>query len=322
MTTNDVRSLALKGIGWQREALDLLAGELDETFDAAALAITRAGKVIATGIGKSGFVARKMAATLTSIRIPAVYLHPVDALHGDLGILDPGDVVVAFSKSGETQEVTRLAEIVAKHGAIVVSITSRRGSALGAIATYELVAPIVHELDPHNLLPTASTTQALVMADLLCVAAAQLNGDVVRKLQHSHPHGAIGAALLRTVDGVMHAGSSLPMVRPGTMVRTAVGVLSDTALGIVCVVDDARRLCGIITDGDVRRYVGGQIDLDATPVDVVMTKHPVSVRPTDTLYDALQIMEARDRQISVVPVVSEGECVGVLRLHDIMRAQL
>lgn len=322
MTHTEILNLVRQGLAWQRAAIDLLAEHVDDGFIDAARSIAGASKVVATGLGKSSFIARKMAATLTSVHIPGVFLHPVDALHGDIGMLGPSDVLVAFSKSGETPEVVNLARLVRELNMTVISITCREGTTLGSLADHVLIAPVVHELDPLNLLPTASTTQSLILADLLSVAAAHINGNVIDRLQRSHPHGGIGVALLRSVEDVMHSGDALPRIPSETSVAEAIQVLTSTALGIVCVIDTHGTLEGILTDGDVRRLVGAQRDLSQTRVRDVMTLHPVVVQQTDSLHVALQAMEARERQISAVPVVREGKCVGVVRVHDIIRAQL
>ncbi len=322
MTHSEILTLARQGLAWQRSAIDLLSEQLEEGFIDAARSIAGASKVVATGLGKSGFIARKMAATLTSVHIPGVYLHPVDALHGDIGMLEATDVLIAFSKSGETPEVVYLTRLVRELNMKVISITCRSGTTLGSLSDHALVAPILHELDPLNLLPTASTTQSLILADLLSVTAANINGDIVNRLQRSHPHGGIGIALLRNVEDVMHSGNALPRIASEKTIAEAVYVLTSTALGIVCVIDEHGALEGILTDGDVRRLVGTEVDLSKTLVRDVMTKHPVVVQQTDSLHTALQAMEARERQISVVPVVRDGRCVGVVRVHDIIRAQL
>lgn len=321
MERSQLLDQARMGLRWQRESIALLEEHLDGAFCDAAQLIAGASKVVTTGLGKSGFIARKMAATLTSVHIPGVYLHPVDALHGDLGLLGASDVLVAFSKSGETSEVVHLAHLVRELGMPVISISSRSETSMQAIATVSLVAPSVHEYDEHNILPTTSTTQALILADLLSVAAAHSTGDLVSRLQRSHPQGGIGAALLRTVEQVMHAGDALPRVQASSHVSDAVEVLSRTALGIVCVLGEQSELLGVLTDGDVRRLVASSEAPMTMVVRDVMTVQPSVVQATDTLHQALQCMERRDRQISAVPVMRDGRCIGVVRVHDIVRAQ-
>lgn len=323
MNHSEIKNVARIGLALQQQAMEKLEEQLNDDFVAASNLLAHAPKVVTTGIGKSGFIARKMAATLTSVYIPSVYLHPVDALHGDLGILNPSDVLVAFSKSGETPEVIALVALAKDIGMSIVTITSRPNSTLASKSTVALLAPIVRELDPHDLLPTASTTQALVLADLLCVAAAQQNGDMITRLSKSHPRGSIGAVLTGCVSDVMHTGSDLPRVELSATLADAIGVLTKTALGIVCILDESMTLLGIVTDGDVRRVAGTSADVGTLYVADIMTRSPTVVSPTQTLYSALQLMERGERQISVVPVVDARLlCVGVLRVHDIIRAQL
>ncbi len=322
MDQNEIITQLRQSLDWQIVSIELLREALTDNLEDAVRAIAGAEKVIVSGLGKSGFIARKMAATLTSIRIPGIYVHPVDALHGDIGLLAPSDVMVLFSKSGETPEVLRLAEIAKESGTPCIAITSRDSSSLATTASHAVSAPILRELDPNNLLPTASTTGALVVADLLCVGASLIHGDVVGRLRQSHPKGAIGAALLRTVADVMHVDNALPIVQPDTALQDALALLSEKALGIVCIVSSGGELLGIITDGDVRRAVSAGIKISSVRCSDVMTLNPVTVLPSHTLYDALQLMENRERQISVVPVVNtRGACVGVVRVHDIVRAQ-
>lgn len=320
---NTILDHARRALQWQIQSLDRLTPQLDANYLAAVTMLAGAGKVLTTGIGKSGFIARKMAATLTSIRIPGIFLHPVEAMHGDSGILQSNDCLVAFSKSGETAEVVRLAHFAKDAGASIVAITVRADSALARIAQVTILTPLERELDPDDILPTASTTTALVVADLLTVGAAMMSGDVAERLQLSHPRGMIGAAMMRTVEDVMHAGDGLPAVRPGAMLVDALAQLSAMALGIVCVVDEHGLLKGILTDGDVRRIVVEKASALATiRIDDVMITAPTTIEPSASLHAALQVMERRERQIGVLPVTVEGRCVGVLRLHDIVRLQV
>lgn len=320
---NTILDHARQALQWQIQSLDRLGPQLDANYLAAVSVLASAGKVLTSGIGKSGFIARKMAATLTSVRIPGIFLHPVEAMHGDSGILQSNDCLVAFSKSGETAEVVRLCHFAKDAGASIVAITARANSSLSRIAQVTILTPLERELDPDDILPTASTTTALVVADLLAVGAAMLSGDVAERLQHSHPRGMIGAAMMRTVEDVMHAGDGLPFVRPGAMFVDALAQLSAKALGIVCVVDEHGMLHGILTDGDVRRIVVEKASaLASICIDEVMITSPITIEPSATLHAALQQMERRDRQISVLPVTVAGRCVGVLRLHDIVRLQV
>lgn len=313
---------AQQAIDSQIRSLTMTSEELGPSFSAAVDLVVGATKVVTTGLGKSGFIARKLAATLSSVRIPSYYLHPVDALHGDSGILDPTDVLVAFSKSGETAEVIRLVDLAQEIGIRVVVITSRHLSTLAARAQAVLFAVIEREFDETDVLPTASTSTALVLADVLAVASANAKGSVVGGLQRSHPQGAIGATFLRTVEEVMHAGQSIPKVSVTANMTDALAELTAKGLGIVCLVDEHERLSGIITDGDVRRAMANGANVATVKPTDVMTADPRSIPPSATLHEALTIMERGQRQIGVLPVVSDGVCVGILRVHDIIRANI
>ncbi|MDZ4746245.1 MAG: KpsF/GutQ family sugar-phosphate isomerase [bacterium] len=314
---------ARQALLWQLQSGQRLAEQLDTKFLEAVHVVAAANKVLTTGLGKSGFIAKKMAATLTSVRIPGIFLHPVEAMHGDSGILQASDCLVAFSKSGETSEVVRLCHLAKDVGLNIVAITARANSSLALLADTTLYTPIERELDPDDVLPTASSTVALITADLLAVGAAMMVGDVASNLRHSHPRGMLGAALMRTVEDVMHVGASLPFVRPDSMLVDALAQLSAKALGIVCVVDEDGMLRGILTDGDVRRIVVEKSSALANlSIDDVMISDPTTIEPSATLHTALRQMERRQTQISVLPVTIEGRCVGVLRLHDIVRLQV
>lgn len=320
---NAILEHAQQALQWQLKSVERLGPQLDGTYIAAVRTLAASGKVLTTGLGKSGFVARKMAATLTSVRIPGIFLHPVEAMHGDSGIMHATDCLVAFSKSGETAEVVQLCALAKEIGASVIAITARANSTISRLAAVTIFTPLERELDPDDILPTASTTIAMIVADLLAVGAAMMSGDVAGRLQHSHPQGMIGAAMMRTVENVMHSGEGLPLVQPGAMLVEALAQLSAKALGIVCVVDNDGVLRGILTDGDVRRIVVDNANSLATlRIDDVMIPNPTTIEPSATLHEALQQMERRQRQISVLPVTVSGRCVGVLRLHDIVRLQI
>jgi arabinose-5-phosphate isomerase len=306
----------------QREAIDLLADCIDSEFDRAVEAILHANGVVATGVGKSGLIARKFAASLASIGVRATYIHPVDAVHGDLGNVYPSSVLVLFSKSGETVELNELVRVLPDPSVQTVCITSRKSSTLSEHCDIQLIAPIVREYDSSNLLPTASTTQALILADLLVVRVANQKPDALIALERSHPHGTIGSLLSKQVALYMHSGESTPVCDLATSVQEAVHILDRTALGIVCVVDSTSQLVGVLTDGDVRRLVERGCALESIMISEVMTVEPVVVGPTTSLHQALLLMESRDRQIGVVPVVENRKLLGVIRLHDIVRAQL
>lgn len=306
----------------QRNAIDMLEAELDEQFDGVVEALRTSAAIVSSGVGKSGFVARKFAASLTSLGLPATYMHSTDALHGDLGSVRPGTVLVLFSKSGETRELIQLLDIVHGQSITIVSVTSRRSSSLSQRSKYSLFAPIEREYDRTNILPTASTTAALIVADLIVMSLSHRLPDSIGALSRTHPMGTIGSLLGQRVEDFMYSGDTLPLVDANVSVEHAIHVLDRHALGIVCVVGKDRRLCGILTDGDVRRLVERTVDLTKCSVDDVMTSSPAVIAPEATLHQALLVLESPERSISVLPVVEGDALVGVIRLHDVVRAQM
>lgn len=313
---------ALQRLELQQRSLQHLTSALDDAFIEAVSCLSSADKIITSGLGKSGFIAQKMAATITSLAIPAYYIHPVDALHGDCGIVTPNDCLVAFSKSGETPELLRFANHVMQMGVNLVAITSRDDSNLARLANAPLTIHASKEFDDDDIVPTTSTTSSLVIADLLALAIADVKGTTLNNLRQTHPNGGIGSTLLRTVDEVMHTGEMLPTVRNDSSLTAALVELTLKGLGAVCVVSPEGYLQGILTDGDVRRLVQAGKDAQKLLVTDVMTVQPVTVEPGTTLHEVLVVMERGKRQISVVPVVSNGLCVGLVRVHDIVRVNL
>lgn len=319
--THDPLAAAQEALRYQIESLLRMVDTLDHTYVHAVELLRGANNVITAGLGKSGFVAQKMAATLASVCVSARSMHPVDALHGDAGVVGEGDVVVVISKSGETPEVLRFADVMRGLGCHIISITSATANALASMSDVALQAPVIHEMDEHDILPTVSTTSALVLADVLAVGVLSGDPDPLRRLRRSHPDGMIGGTLLRSVADVMHTGSSIPRVSEGTTMLDALVEMTSKSLGIVCVMRDD-FLVGILTDGDVRRLVTRGTDLASATIGEHMTTSPVTVDSTSSLHEALQIMERPDRQIGVLPVVNADVCVGVIRLHDIVRLQV
>ncbi|MFN4909337.1 MAG: SIS domain-containing protein [Bacteroidota bacterium] len=306
----------------QRNALDLLEKEINEEFDRAVDALMNAGGIVATGVGKSGFVARKFAASLASLGLQASFMHSADALHGDLGVVRQGTSVVMFSKSGETAELVSLLDALKSEGVTLISVTSRRETTLSNRAHIRLVAPIDREYDRMNILPTASTTTSLIVADLLVMSIAHRRPESMDVLARTHPHGSIGSLLGQRVQDHMHSGASLPSIVSDAKLDSAVHELDRHALGIVCVVRDGLLLRGILTDGDVRRLVERGVDFASVTVDSVMTAAPTTVPSSASLHEALMLMESPHRAIGVLPVVNGSELVGVIRLHDVVRAQM
>jgi arabinose-5-phosphate isomerase len=281
------------------------------------------GKVILTGAGTSGIIARKIAATLTSTGTPAAFLHPSDALHGGLGAVGAHDVVVAISNSGETGEVLALLPYLRSRQVPLIAIVGNTRSTLAAASTVVLDAAAEREVCPFNLAPTSSTTVALAVGDALAVTLLRVKGLTPEAFALNHPSGRLGRRLTLRVGDLMHGGDRTPTVGPGASWLEVVAAIGDGGLGAVAVTDAGDRLLGIVTDGDLRRALQrtAPADLAAVSAEAIMTASPVTVGPQVLAYDALQRMEDRPSQISVLPVVdADGRCVGLVRVHDIVRA--
>jgi arabinose-5-phosphate isomerase len=314
------RSLARKVLETEAAAILALVERLDARFDAAVEMLRQCkGRVILTGMGKSGIICRKIAATLTSTGTPAFFLHPAEAIHGDLGVIQGDDVVVALSYSGETDELLRLLETIRRVGAKLIAVTGGRESTLGIAADVALDCSVTEEACPMNLVPTASTTAALAIGDALAMTLLVEKGFREEDFANLHPGGKLGKRLMR-VEALMHGGKQCPIVTTDTRMRDVIYEMNSKGLGMTCVVDADHGLVGIITDGDLRRHMErGAAFLEFTAADV-MTRHPVTVPPTTLAAQALNIME--QRKITSV-VVANGDqpqhVAGVLHLHDLWR---
>jgi arabinose-5-phosphate isomerase len=283
------------------------------------------GKVILTGIGKSGFIARKIAATLTSTGTRAVFLHPSDALHGDLGILESADVVVLLSNSGETDEILGMLPYLKHRNVPIIAIVGNINSTVARHAEAVLDASVDRETCPFNLAPTASTTVALAIGDALALTVMQIKKLTPEDFALNHPAGRLGKRLTLRVADLMKHGAENPLVSPSASWLEVVSAITRGGLGAVNVVQDDGVLAGIITDGDLRRAIqkSKPADLENLNAELFMTSKPVTVRPGELAYTALQLMENRPSQISVLPVVDdEVRSVGLLRLHDLVRSGL
>ena len=283
------------------------------------------GKVVAVGIGKSGHIAQKVAATLTSTGTPAVFLHPSDALHGGIGVVNGDDVIIVISNSGETAEVLELVPYMQHRRAPVVAVVGNLNSTLARRADVVLDASVEQEACPLNLAPTTSTTVALALGDALAMALMSLKRLTPEDFAMNHPGGRLGKRLTLKVSDLMHGGSENPTVTTEATLLEVVQAISRGGLGAVNVSDDAGRLAGIVTDGDVRRTLqkAGLEDLHSLTAADVMTREPTVAAPEMLAHAALQLMESRSSQIAVLPVVvGDGRCVGLLRLHDIVRSGL
>ncbi|HET9300081.1 MAG TPA: KpsF/GutQ family sugar-phosphate isomerase [Candidatus Polarisedimenticolaceae bacterium] len=317
----DVRATARRVLEIEAKAIADLAARLDGAFERAAeLLLECAGRVVVTGMGKSGIVAQKIAATLSSTGTPSFFMHPAEALHGDLGMLVRGDVVIALSNSGETEEIVRLLELIRRLGATIVGMSGDPGSTLARFADVHLHVGVDREACPLDLVPTASTTAALALGDALAVAVYARRGFSAQDFARVHPGGRLGRRLLQ-VGQIMHAGESVPRVRRGASMAEAVTEMSQKRLGMTCVVDGDGRLLGVLTDGDLRRrMLRVERPLEGT-VDDVMSPSPVTIAPSALAAEALRAME--DRRITSLAVVDEGGALqGVIQIHDLWRTEL
>ena len=318
------RALARKVLETEAAAILALVDRLDDRFDSAVQLLRQCkGRVIVTGMGKSGLICRKIAATLTSTGTAAFFLHPAEAIHGDLGVIQTDDVVVALSYSGETVELVHLLETIRRLGAKLVAITGDPRSSLAQAADVALDCSVAEEACPMNLAPTASTTAALAIGDALAMTLLVEKGFRQEDFANLHPGGKLGKRLMR-VETLMHAGKDCPVVRADARMRDVIYEMSSKKLGMTCVVDgDGRTLLGIITDGDLRRRMerGGEI-LGLTAGDV-MSHSPVSVGRTTLAAEALNIME--QRKITSIVVAENGtpaRVAGVVHLHDLWRMEM
>lgn len=315
------RSLARKVLQTEAAAIMALVDRLDESFDRAVRMIHECqGRVIVTGMGKSGIICRKIAATLASTGTSAFFLHPAEATHGDLGVIQPQDVILAISHSGETAEVLRLLEAIRRIGARIIALTGNPASTLAQTADVALDCQVTEEACPLNLVPTASTTAALAMGDALCMTLLVEKGFCEEDFAKIHPGGKLGKRLMR-VDQLMHNGLDVPIVRTTTSMRDVIHEISSKALGMTCVVDDGSRLVGVITDGDLRRFLMANAHpLEMSAADV-MTRRPIVIDPSTLAAQALLIME--QRKITALVVGGADQTVsGVIHLHHLWRTEL
>jgi arabinose-5-phosphate isomerase len=303
-------------------AILALIPRLDESFDRAVdLLLHCRGKVILSGIGKSGIICRKIAGTLASTGTPALFMHPADAIHGDLGVIQSDDVVVAVSNSGETAELLRLLEAIRRLGAKLIAITGGPTSTLAQAADVALDCSVNEEACPLNLAPTASTTAALALGDALAMTLLDAKGFKQQDYANLHPGGRLGKRLMR-VENVMHSGDQCPVVRIDTAMPDVIYEMSRKRLGTTCVVDGHDHLAGIITDGDLRRHMERSPKiLEMTAADV-MTRDPIRIGPAALATEALNIMEKRKILVLVVAEGDPARVLGVVSLHDLWRTEM
>jgi len=297
-------------------ALNRLKESLDESFEKAVKLILEAqGKVIITGMGKSGLIGKKIAATMSSTGTPAFFLHPAEALHGDLGMVEKKDLIIAISNSGETPELLAIIPILKRWGNKIIAITNKRDSSLTKYADVSLYLNIDKEACPLNLAPTSSSTATLVLGDALAVALLRLRNFTPENFAMFHPGGSLGKKLMKVAD-IMR--KDLPIVCEDTPLKEAVIVMSEKGLGSTLVLDKDNNLTGIITDGDLRRFINKGKSIDNSLSKDAMTKNPKTASPDGLVLQALELMERHN--ITVLPVVEDKKPVGIIHIHDILKS--
>ncbi len=313
--------LGLEVIRLEARAVARLAERIDDNFARACqLMLQCRGRVVVTGMGKSGHICGKIAATLASTGTPAFFVHPGEASHGDLGMITPQDVVLALSNSGETSELVFIIPLIKRLGVPLIAMTGRPDSTLARQATVHIDVSVSQEACPLGLAPTASTTAALAMGDALAVALLEARGFTKDDFARSHPAGSLGRRLLLKIDDVMHTGPDVPAVPESATLSEALLEMTAKKLGMTAVVNDERRVCGIFTDGDLRRlFERGNCDVHTTPVREVMTADCTTVPAGILAAEAVKLME--DKKINALLVTDEdGRLVGALNMHDLLRA--
>ena len=314
--------LARQVLEIEAEAVHALAARIDERFLAAVELIhNRSGRVVVSGIGKSGHIARKIASTLASTGTPAVFLHPAEALHGDLGMIEAGDVFIAISHSGESEELLNILPQVKRRGAKLIALTGKPESALAREADVHLDAAVAQEACPHNLAPTASTTAALALGDALAVALLDKRGFSADDFARSHPRGQLPRQALVHVADVMRRGEDVARVQSGASAMQAVSEMTRGGIGMTAVVDEAQRVRGIFTDGDLRRALEKGVEVKGARIEQLMSAGPRTIRAEALAVEAVQIMEKH--KVNQLLVVDErGALIGALNMHDLFRAKV
>ncbi len=318
VTDTEILEIGKKVIEEEREALKGTEEAIDENFiKAVRLIYNIKGKLVVTGMGKSGLVGQKIAATLASTGTPSFFLHPAEAIHGDLGMISKEDAVLAISNSGNTPEIVAIIPTIKRWGNPIIAITNNKESKLAKESDIHLFLNVKREACRLNLAPTSSTTATLALGDALAVALLEMRGFTSEDFGQFHAGGSLGKKLMRVAE-LMHKGDELPIVHPDTPLKEAVLVMSEKGFGAALVVDTEGKLVGILTDGDIRRFIqsGGSIDKCLTQKP--MTKNPKTITKDRLVVEALQIMEKYN--ITVLPVVEDGRPIGIIHLHDILKS--
>lgn len=320
LTDEELLDLAREVLGIESRAVDQLRSRLDGEFAAACrLCIATPGRVVVTGMGKSGHISGKIAATLASTGTPAFFMHPAEASHGDLGMITNQDLLLAVSYSGETEEIVTILPLVKRMGARLVSITGNSDSTLAKAADAHLNVAVTEEACPLNLAPTASTTATLAMGDALAVALLKHRGFTAEDFARSHPSGSLGKRLLLRVSDVMRSDDEIPMVRPDVRLRDGLMEMTQKGLGMTAVVDENQRILGIFTDGDLRRALDDGVDVHTTKMSNVMHTECKTTTANVLAAEAVHVLD--ENKITSLLVVDEDKrLIGALNIHDLFRA--
>lgn len=320
MASFDYPSSARRTIRLEAAAVSALDARIGDNFSRACeLIMECSGRVIVTGIGKSGHIGKKIAATLASTGTPAFFVHPAEASHGDLGMIAKNDLVLAISYSGSSKEVITLLPLLKRAGIKIISMSANPQSTLGEVAEVNLDIGVEHEACPLDLAPTSSTTATLVMGDALAIALLEARGFTAEDFAFSHPGGALGRKLLLRLADVMHTGGDIPRVAPDMPLLGALMVMSEKGFGMTTVMNSADQLLGIFTDGDLRRSIDRGVDVRSAKVGDLMNTNPKMLRDTTLAAEALAVME--EAKINVLLVGNEQkQLTGVVKINDLLRA--
>lgn len=315
-----LRELGLAVIHVETEAVSRLANQINDSFvEACRLMFNCQGRIVVIGMGKSGHIAGKIAATLASTGTPAFFVHPGEASHGDLGMITKLDVVLALSNSGETEEIIKILPIIKRLNVPLIAMTGNPRSTIAAFATTHINVGVEQEACPLGLAPTSSTTAALVMGDALAVSLLEARGFTRDDFALSHPGGTLGKQLLLRVDDIMHVGDAMPLVHQSALISAALLEMTEKKLGMTAIVDDKKRVIGIFTDGDLRRMLAKNFDVRTTCIVAVMTPNCTVIKIGLLAAEAMQIMEKKKINALII-VDDDHRALGALNMHDLIRA--
>lgn len=319
MSEFDYQQAANEVLNTEINGLKQLSQYFNQDFnDACDRILHNKGKVVVMGMGKSGHIGKKIAATLASTGTSAFFVHPGEASHGDLGMIEPGDIVIAISNSGESSEILALFSVLKRLNITIMSMTGKPKSTMAKLSDIHLQITVPEEACPLGLAPTTSTTATLVMGDALAVALLRARGFTAEDFALSHPGGALGRKLLLKLDDIMRTGNELPKVTPTALVKDALLVISQKGLGMTAVVDEDNKVVGIFTDGDLRRLLDKQIDIHTSLIGDVMTINPTFATPNMLAVDGVNMME--EKKITSLLLCEDGHLVGALNMHDLLKA--